>query len=120
MCTVKNSAIYQISTKKLNELKKDFILDLDESILNSGLIVSLNIQDSNFRYYSEEDKNTPPFKIKILEGAHHLEMSLLENTEPSYKRKNVANTFTTFQVDKKTKGILLGLKENQISFEEIR
>lgn len=112
------SAVRQIATQKTAALKKDIKIQLDSSISESGHIVSLQIADSQFNYYSEVQGIQTQMTVSLYPGQHSLGINLIGNTEPSYQRKSIASSFFIFEVKESTKGIKFSLRENKLILEE--
>lgn len=112
------SAVWQIAIRKTEAQKKDIRIVLDPSILQSGYVISLSIEDSNFNYYSEEQGIKSEIPSRLFPGQHQVSINLIENTEPSYQRKSVTSEFFVFEVKKDTRGLRFSLKENHLSWVE--
>jgi hypothetical protein len=110
-------AISDLKNKKINALKIPFNIVLDNSIIDSGKLIHIQIADTQYNYSSEKEGLKGKISLNILSGEHNLVIHLTENTEPSYQRKNFTFSNFNFKVNSEKPNLFLKLIEKDIQWE---
>ena len=110
------SAIRKFVDSKINELKINFILKLDTSILNLDKITNITI-DADFTYYSARDGVKDSITLNLLPGEHNVRAYLMNKEETEFKNKVFASKHFVLDIKEETKVINLYVEGKEIKWK---
>lgn len=110
-------AIEDLKNQKINELKFPFVISLDKSIIDSGKLIYLQVEDAHYQYSSDKDGLKSNLELSLLPGQHNLSINLVENTHPDYQRKNFTYANFVFTAQNEKKHLLIKLQEKELKWE---
>ena len=97
-------AVEELTAKKLESEKRKFIIRIDDSILNSGKIVNINVAGKSFMSAAGEVKET--IEIEVLKGKYTVSIMLL-NPDATGNDRIYTNAFLGFDTNEKSSMRLL-------------
>lgn len=109
------SAIRKLVDSKINELKINFTLKLDTSIINLGKITNITI-DADFTYYSARDGVKDSINLNLLPGEHNVRVYLMTNEETELQNKVFASKHFVLDINEKTNVINLYVEGKEIKW----
>ena len=100
------SAIRKLVDSKTNELKINFTLKLDTSIINPDKITNITI-DADFTYYSARDGIKETISLNLLPGEHNVQAYLMTSEETELQSKVFASKHFVIDINEETNVINL-------------
>ncbi len=109
------SAIRKLVTLKTNELKINFTLKIDTSIINLDKITNITIDD-DFTYYSARDGIKDEQNLNLLPGEHNIQAYIMNKDETNYKNKVFASKHFVLDINEDTNVLNLYVEGKKIKW----
>ena len=109
------SAIRELVDSKIEELKINFTLKIDTSIVNLDLITNITI-DTDFTYYSARDGVKDSINLNLLPGEHNVQAYLMTSGESELQSKVFASKHFVLDITEETNVINLYVEGKEIKW----
>ena len=110
------SAIRKLVDSKTNELKINFTLKLDTSIINLDKITNITI-DADFTYYSARDGIKDSINLNLLPGEHNVQAYLMNKENTDHKNKVFASKHFVLDINEEANVIKLYIEGKEIKWK---
>ena len=107
------SAIGKLVAPKINELKINFTLKIDTSIINLDKVTKIIIDD-DITYYSSKDGIKDSISLNLIPGEHNVRVSVTNKEETDYKNKVFASKHFVLDIKEETNVINLYFEGKEI------
>ena len=100
---------------KIDELKINFTLKIDTSIINLDKITNITI-DADFTYYSARDGIKDSINLNLLRGEHNVQAYLMTSEETELQSKVFASKHFVIDINEETNVINLYVEGKEIKW----